>query len=123
MRRAQAILLITVLLATPLALLARAIPGDQTACNRTCCLSRGPHSTEQAERMSCHHGAAGHALDCTVRSDRHQPDYGPIAPIAPTFLASRVELVAPDLTGPLSRPQAASPASGFLAAPFEPPRA
>jgi hypothetical protein len=122
MRRAQAILLITALLAAPLALLARAIPGDQAACNRTCCFPRGQHSFEQAKRMSCHHGAAGHALDCTVRSDR-QPDYGFIAPIAPTFPASHVELVAPDLTGLLSRPQAESPSSGFLAAPFEPPRA
>jgi hypothetical protein len=123
MRRAQAILLIAALLSTPLALLARAIPGDQTACNTMCCLSHGSHFSPQDKRMSCHHSAAGHVLECTIHSNRHQPDYGFIAPLAPTFVASSAGLAAPVLTGELSLPYAQAPCSGFLSAPSEPPRA
>jgi hypothetical protein len=73
--------------------------------------------------MSCHHSPAGHVLECTIRSNRHQADYGFIAPFAPTFIASSAELALPVLTGELSLPDAQASCSGFLSAPSEPPRA
>jgi hypothetical protein len=128
MRRAEAILAIVALLATPLALLARGRAGATAICDRVCCLPRGSHSAQarnpadQPEGMSCHHGAAGHMVDCVMKSGDHRADYGLNAPIAPTTPSAIVSLTIPrDLRLAISQRSIVS-FDGYRSAPFEPPR-
>jgi hypothetical protein len=127
MRRAQAILAIVALLASPLALLARGSAGA-ASCDRMCCLPHGWLSgqlrtpTGQPEGMSCHHGSAGHMMNCVMKSGDHRADYGLNAPLAPTTPSAIVSLTIPrDLRLTISRRSIVSSA-GYRSAPFEPPR-
>jgi hypothetical protein len=131
MRRAQAILVIVALLATPLALLARANDSGMPDCNGMCCLPHGSHHSParnpspapQQEEMACHHGAVGHMMECSMKSGQHRMDYGLLAPLPPATSSAFVSLDAPKLSRlPNSRFPAANLAAGFLANPFQPPR-
>ena len=131
MRRTQAILVIFALLATPLALLARASGMDSMACNGMCCLPHGPHhamasNTPQRaahEGMSCEHGALADIVECTMKPGHQRVDYGLVSPLAPTrpsVLASIDALNPPRVAGFESRTE--TPSAGFAANPFQPPR-
>jgi hypothetical protein len=131
MRRAQAVLVIVALLATPLALLARASDPGMPDCNGMCCLPHGSHHSPvrhsspapQQEAMACHHGAVGHMMECSMKSGQHRMDYGLLAPMPPATSSAFVELDAPEISRPFySQFPPAHLAAGFLANPFQPPR-
>ena len=131
MRRVQALLVIIALLATPLALLARAVDPGMPDCNGMCCLPHGGHHspaknrapTSQEEEMACHHRAVGHPMDCSMRSGRPRMDYGLIAPFPPAQTAVPAFIDQPRVSR-LSGSQfpAFHLSAGFLAGPFQPPR-
>lgn len=131
MRRTQAVLVILALLATPLALLARATGMDSMACNGMCCLPHGQHhavANQTPQRsahdgMSCEHGALGHIMECTMKPGHQRVDYGLVSPLAPTrpsMLASIESLNLPRIARFQSRTETTS--AGFAANPFQPPR-
>ena len=131
MRRAQAILVIVALLATPLALLARANDSGMPDCNGMCCLPHGSHHSPprnpsqapQQEEMACHHGAAGHMMECSMKSGQHRMDYGLLAPLPPATSSAFVSLDVPKVSRTAnSQFPAANLAAGFLTSPFQPPR-
>jgi hypothetical protein len=132
MRRVQAILVIVALLATPLALLARAVDPAMPDCNGMCCLPHGGHhhspvkNTAPAapeDEMACHHGAARHIMDCSMRSGQQRMDYGLIAPFPPAQTSVATAIEQPKASR-LARSQfpAFKLSAGFLAGPFQPPR-
>ena len=112
MRRAEIILVIVALLATPLALVARGMACESSACTMMCCLPHGSHS-HQGQPMVCH---------CQDKSGKHLPDFGLIAPIAPTMIEAFVVVGAPDASRYPVRTYMQSPARGFAPTPFDPPR-
>src|ERR1700739_2950914 len=124
MQRAQAILLVIVLFATPLALLARASSGLGSACTSLCCLRHGPHAGHgpRADRMDCRHGEAGHAMLCSMKAGHQLMDLGFLAPLAPTTPSSSINLVLPIPNRAKTSHLDAIAYSGFPSAPFEPPR-
>jgi hypothetical protein len=135
MQRFQAIFLIALMLALPLALLADARSGAMGMCDGYCCLPHGHHAAQMpqvnqrtseekpADGMSCHHGAATHPLNCTMKSNNHGMDYSILAPLAPTNLSSRVKLLTPVAARRAFVEISQQASSGYLSAPFEPPRA
>jgi hypothetical protein len=132
MRRVQAILVIVALLATPLALLARANDSGMADCNGMCCLPHGGHhhsparnsapASREAE-MACHHGALGHMMECSMKSGRPPVDYGLLAPFPPAQ-TSGVASINPPKVSLIGRSQFPNGnlSAGFLAGPFQPPR-
>lgn len=121
MHRAHAILVILALLATPMALLARS-DCSESACDCTCTLvnktflahgRRGPLLCGQA---------AGSMHQCAMNTKHHPPDYGLNALMAPTAPLPVASLAASVIRADVFAPQMPSAPSGFLAAPFEPPR-
>lgn len=129
-QRAHAILVIVALLAAPLALLARGMGDDSDECNRMCCLRHGSHSgtiphatgSSSSEGMVCHRNAAGHDCGCAMRSGQNSTDYGFLAPIVPTAPSAIVNILSPNVSGKhFARLMEVTP-SGYLSAPFEPPR-
>jgi hypothetical protein len=132
MRRVQAILVIVALLATPLALLARAVDPDMPDCNGMCCLPHGGHHHSPAkntapaspeDEMACHHVAGGHIIECSMRSGQPRMDYGLIAPFPPARTSVVGSIDQPKISR-LTRSQfpAVNLSAGFLAGPFQPPR-
>jgi len=132
MRRVQAILVIVALLATPLALLARADDSGMADCNGMCCLPHGTHhhaptrNTAPAshdEEMACHHGALGHMMQCSMKSGQHRMDYGLLAPFPPAQTSVFASIAQPKASR-FGNPQfpAGNLSAGFLAGPFQPPR-
>jgi hypothetical protein len=161
-RRAQALVLVLALLATPLALYARGIAGDMSSCNGMCCLPQHHHAahpapSEQAATTAraattaepeCHHHSASAtkasatqhlatetaaavdeeashscAFHCAMHSRQHTMNFGLLAPIAPTKPSDLAAIrVAIDTTIAAAAITSVAP-SGFLASPFEPPRA
>lgn len=131
MRRTQAILVILALLATPLALLARATGMDSMACNGMCCLPHGHHHSMAADApqrsardgMSCEHGALGHILECTMKPGHQRMEYGFLSPLAPTRPSALAAVAALNLPRVASfHSPAENLSAGFLADPFQPPR-
>jgi hypothetical protein len=130
MRRAQSILLVLALFASPLALLARASYGLGSECNNLCCLPHGSHGSHQqnrqvtskAEGMACHHKDAGSAAFCAMRGTHQALGYGLLAPLPPTTISAfvRVPLPVPSRSKLAGSSESLFP--GFIAAPFEPPR-
>ena|SRR5271155_4071616 len=124
MRRAQAIFVVLMLAALPLVLLAQT--GEAPACDRMCCVRHtahapGPHGTSQPEGMSCHHGVADHLFQCGMNSKR-PPAVALLAPLPPTMMSAIAALPLPTQSRH-SLVQNTQPAfSGFLSAPFQPPR-
>jgi len=132
MRRVQAILVIVALLATPLALSARAVDPGMPDCNGMCCLPHGGHHHAPARNeppgsepdgMACHHGAAGHMMECSMRSGEQRTDYGLLAPFPPGRTSSLTFIDQPKVSsfGDSQFP-AGNLSAGFLAGPFQPPR-
>jgi len=121
MRRAHAILVILALLATPMALLARS-DCDRSACDCMCTLvnktllAHGHHAP-----LLCGQ-AAGSMHQCAMNTKHHPPDYGLNTLMAPTAPLPVASLAASITTAQVFAPQMLSTPSGFLAAPFEPPR-
>jgi hypothetical protein len=124
MRRAQAIFVVVMLAALPLAMLAQT--GQAPACDGMCCVRHtahapGSHGTSLPEGMSCHHGAAIHIFECGMHSKQHS-QVALLAPLPSTMLSSFVALPLPTQSRH-SLVQNTQPAfSGFLSAPFQPPR-
>jgi hypothetical protein len=132
MRRAQAILVIVALLATPLALLARANDSGMADCNGMCCLPHGGHhhspartpsQQPQKDDMDCHHGALGHMMECSMRSGQPRMDYGLLAPLPPAQASGVASVIPPEVSS-IGNPQfpAVNLSAGFLSGPFQPPR-
>jgi hypothetical protein len=122
MRRAHAILVILVLLATPMALLARS-DCEPSACDCMCSLVNRSLAA-QAHRGStlCGH-AAGSPHQCAMNAKHHPPDFGLNTLMAPTAPLAVAAFAAPVATAQMFAPSALFAPSGFPAAPFEPPRA
>lgn len=112
-RRIPIFVVILALLATPLALLARARSCESPACTMTCCLPHGSHS-RAGQWVTCH---------CSTKSGKRLPDFGLIAPIAPTTPERFGAVAAPDAVRYPVRFWSASLTQGFTATPFIPPRA
>jgi hypothetical protein len=132
MRRVQAILVIVALLATPLALLARAVEPGMPDCNGMCCLPHGGHHQSpvrnsspepQKDDVACHHGALGHIMECSMRSGEQRMDYGLIAPFPPGRTSTLAFIEQPKASRfANSQFPAGNLSAGFLAGPFQPPR-
>jgi hypothetical protein len=140
MLRAQAVLVIIALLATPLALLARATDPNRANCDGMCCLPHGHHAPQHVPShhaahvtpridASCGHDDAVPApalscmLDCTMHSSPRGSSFGLLAPIAPTRASSIFSLRLPLETQPKVPGTIEFLGSGFLPSPFQPPRA
>jgi hypothetical protein len=123
MRRVHAIFVIVALLATPLALLARADCGE-TMCDCMCSLvQKSLSSQEQHPHAKTLCGqATGQKQTCTMNAKHHPPDYGLNTLMAPTAPLSFAVLPPLDAARQIvvQRPQSTS--TGFLSAPFQPPR-
>jgi hypothetical protein len=113
MRRIRALAVIIALLATPLALLARGMACEANSTTMMCCAVHGSHS-HRGQAMACH---------CATKSGTQAPDFGLIAPIAPTKVTSLARFANPEMTGQAFAIYTQSAAPGFFPAPFEPPRA
>jgi len=123
MRRAQAILIIVALLATPLALLARSSAGGMSGCTGMCCPTHGTHAARVLhEKMLCHHGNLGHVLECTMTSRHHGVDYSLIVPVAPTAPSTIAFVGIPDVSRAVPAQLYEVASFGFLSTPFKPPR-
>jgi hypothetical protein len=123
MRRAQAILVIFALLATPLALLARGAEGSMSGCAGMCCPTHRSHAARVLhQKMLCHHGEAGHFFECTMTPGHHGVDYGLIAPVAPTNPSLITCISAPDVNRAIASQYGEVANSGFLPTPLQPPR-
>jgi hypothetical protein len=113
MRRTQAIFVIVALLTVPLAPIAWGMACEASSSSpMMCCLPHTSHS-QQGKPMACH---------CPVKSGKQLPDVGLIAPIPLATLAARVKFLAPEDIRRIFFAFSQSYASGFLPAPFEPPR-
>jgi hypothetical protein len=120
MRRAQAILVIVALLATPLALLARGVNGEASECSSMCCLPHGHHAAQHKD-MECQHHGIGHVFECTMNSGRHTA-YGLVAPIVPTLPSAIAFLAIPDVHSDMLAQYRELSAAGLLSVPLQPPR-
>jgi len=122
MRRMKAMLVIVALLATPLALLARAIACESCACVTMCCASHSAHR-QRGKGALCSSSSNEQGAQCGMKSGKQLPDFGLLAPIAPTAPLPLARLAAPKVSRNAVSPLVEFARSGFLAAPFEPPRA
>src|SRR6266849_8120602 len=125
MRRAQAILLIAAMLATPLAVLAR----GRACCERACCsrthcppnAARATHDEDESG-MACHQHSAP-MPDCSMKSAcNHTLEYGFTSPLPPTVLLAPNPVTGPAELRLSAVPSPANTTPGFLPSPFEPPR-
>jgi hypothetical protein len=133
MKRAEAILLIAVLLVLPLTLLGSG--SSNGMCDGFCCLPHGHHMAQMqmpdhsmgeekaADGMACHRDALGHFSNCMMKSGSREMDYTILAPLPPTNLSSSASLVLPVVSRRVSVPIMRDSPPGFLSTPFEPPRA
>jgi len=110
MRRIQIAVVVLSLLATPLALLARAMACESTSCPMMCCLPHGSHS---GSSLPCR---------CSGKSQKQLPDFGLVAPMAPTTPEEFAALEAPDAVRQSIRISSQAPTRGFSVGPFNPPR-
>ena len=123
MRRAQAILVIIALLATPLALLARSAGGSMSGCAGMCCPTHGAHAARVLhEKMLCHHGETGHFFECSMTPGHHGIDHGLISTVAPTTPSAIISVGAPDVHRAVASQRLEVATSGFLSTLLQPPR-
>jgi len=122
MRRAQAILVLVALVSLPLVLLGH--PEAPSACDCKYCIRHSAaHSGGSShEGMSCHRGPTAHSCQCEMKS---KPGAQPalFAPLPPTLLSGSLAVPVPLLTWRAAVQKSQAAFSGFLPAPFEPPRA
>src|ERR1700730_501396 len=112
MRRAQAMLVIIALLATPLALLARSATNGMPECNRMCCLQHGAHSAQLHHPMNrfaymvdlCRHATGQTKCTCAMRAGSQHVDYGFLAPIVPTVPSAGACAMIPNATRRIASP-------------------
>jgi hypothetical protein len=134
MRRAQAILVIVMLLTAPVALLAGSTGADMPDCGEMCCLPHhGLHGAASHHLAaqdhahqdgSCEHGAAEQPVNCSMKCGQAAADDGflsPLAPTKPSNFASISRFNSPKFSGLLATTQ--NIMAGFLKTPFQPPRA
>lgn len=144
-RRCQAVLLILALLAAPMALYARGAANDMSDCGGMCCLPHGHHTPQPmphhhaaatpAKDAECHHADANAeinaasksqlscALECAMHSGPHASNYGLLTPMAPTRPSDINLLRMNQQSLRVTLSEAQSVRTGFLASPFQPPRA
>ncbi len=113
MRRVFAIVAILSLLTAPLAPIAWGMTCESSPCTMLCRVPHGSHS-RAGKPMVCH---------CTGKSDKHPLDVGVVAPNPLAVPPARGEIVAPKDARRNFFAFSQSTTSGFLSAPFEPPRA
>ncbi len=124
MRRAQAILVILALLATPLALLARSTPGMAAQCSRMCLLlARSLHAGKHSRKVPCFCGASAQDRQCAMSPSPRTPDYGLNAPMPPTRASALAELARPEFAQGRAVFHTPDSMAGFPRRPFEPPQA
>jgi hypothetical protein len=116
MLRFRAIVVVVALLASPLALLARGVFCDPSACN---CTMICPMQMAQSQPMC---GMAKHAGTCGSHQGHHALDYGLIAPFAPAVPLPHAELPSPRGSQSFVMQYAQLSVDGVFNAPFEPPR-
>jgi hypothetical protein len=132
MHRAQAILVIIALLGAPLALLAHSVSADAAACGGMCCLPHHGHQhsdpasgpNHQHSSEACDHGGATQMPNCAFDCGHPRQDYSFLSPLAPTKPSNL--MVIARLNSPRNAKFPAitqNVAAGFLASPFQPPRA
>ena len=122
MRRAQAILVLAALLATPLALLARTTPSGMS-CSCMCSLiykSFSSHSRTERAKAMCGRCPSDH--QCAMKAPRHEPDFGLNTLMAPTQSSSQTALRAPEVALLNFESLTQFLPAGVLPAPFAPPR-
>ena len=117
MLRLPAYFVITALLATPLALLARGIACNPSDCN---CMALCARQAAAHSEHLC--GAARLAPMCGTHRSNHAIDYGFIAPIPPTAPIPRARLAELAVSNDFVTPEAQSAIAGSLSVPFHPPR-
>jgi len=126
--RAQALLLAFMLVATPLALLARPSLHARSKCDGMCCRPQKSHSTPARpasallqEGMFCHRGIAGHLAMCISASTPHE-DRDVVAPLPPGILLEQDAMDGPQLRDEKLRKHSDLARIGFALALFVPPR-
>src|ERR1700722_10779620 len=120
MRRAQAILVIVALLATPLALLARSAGGSMSGCAGMCCPTHVPHAARVLhEKMLCHHGEFAHVFERMMTSGQPCLDYRLSLPVAPTAPSAIGSVGSPGVSRAVTAPRYEGASSGFLSTPFQ----
>src|ERR1700722_673031 len=123
MRRAQTILVIIALLATPLALLARSVAGGMSGCAGMCCPAHGSHAARVLhKKMLCHHGELGHVFECAMTSGHHGLDYGLIVPVAPPAPSAIASVGIPEVRRAVTARLHEVASSGYLSTLLQPPR-
>jgi hypothetical protein len=122
MRFARTVLAIVTLLSTPLALLGAGIACESATCTMSCCATHVFHP-QPGKGVICGRPSPAKSSQCGTTPGQHMPQFGAIAPIHLSTLDAPVTLAAPAAARePLVFFQQL-PASRFLSAPFEPPRA
>ena len=124
--RAQALLLAFMLVATPLALLARPSLHARSKCDGMCCRPQKSHSAPAPpasleEGMFCHRGTAGHLAMCIAPSSPHE-DRDAFAPLPPAILLEQEAMDGRRFHDEKLWRPADSARTGFGPIPFEPPR-
>jgi hypothetical protein len=138
MRRVQIILVIVSLLCAPLSLLVQPASADMSACGGMCCLPHhGSHhamshpanhqmasQSQQHSDHACEHGGAAQMPECTIHCSDSETQHVYVAPVAPTKPSNLIAIAylkLPD--GTELQPETRIALPGFLAEPFQPPRA
>jgi hypothetical protein len=134
MRRVQIILVILSLICAPLSLLVQPASADMPGCGGMCCLphhgshhpmnhSPAPPKHDHSGSM-CEHGGAAQMPNCAFHCGNTQAQHiyvSPVAPTKPSNLATVARLNQPKNIE--LKPETRGTLSGFLAEPFQPPRA
>lgn len=118
MRRAHAILVILALLATPMALLARS-DCNSSACDCMCNLVN--RSLQGQRPKLCGHAATS-IHQCAMKTPHRSLDYGLNTLMAPTAPLPVANFAVSAASAQIPALQTLSASSGFIAAPFQPPR-
>jgi hypothetical protein len=139
MRRVQIILVIVSLLCAPLSLLVQPASADMSACGGMCCLPHhgshmaishpmshqpAPPSQNHHQVATCEHGGAAQMPNCAIHCGDIETQHVYVAPVAPTKPSNLVALARLNLTnGTKLQLETRDALPGFLAKPFQPPRA
>jgi len=132
--RCQSLLLAILLVATPVALLARPATHGKAKCTGMCCRPRARHTADplaaaqavtdsapQRKEMTCGRGVAAHLTMCLVPSNT-EIDYGVVCPLPPAILSAGVLIAGPQWFREALPQLSGFSLLGFFPAPFEPPR-
>lgn len=120
-QRFQALGLVLVLLALPIAVIAGAYACAPQECTKLCCAAHRGHSMN-GMHMNC---AGMHRAACICmlsQGSQHSPDFMLLAPLPPTQLSAETRLLPPQSSriSPVTFTVLAS--AGFSSLPFQPPR-